>query len=273
MDGNTTLNGVRYLPTMTTIAKHHQRPLSQVLVTFGVYLVQCFFLFWMISLYQDYRAFKALGPGGTPSTVRGFLRVHTLSYFRIRNPYNPSSRSLSPTCPPGYLTGLSHRGGPRPKTKGIAPHRQVTQRANAEDYKSLDEAIKDLATANEHLFTRTSCFEKHGEGLFASSPVKRTCDGEICHAHRSDGSMHMTLHPADARVVLEAGWAERHPLARGGCFERFVPAGFIMIYAPRDETDIETLVQIIQAAAWFVSGGASTSSAAAGRCDGTDCEA
>ena len=65
----------------------------------------------------------------------------------------------------------------------------------------------------------------------------------------------MTVHPADAKIVLEAGWGERHPLSRGGRFERFVPAGFVMIYAPRDEADIETVMRIIEAATWFVGGG------------------
>jgi hypothetical protein len=73
--------------------------------------------------------------------------------------------------------------------------------------------------------------------------------------------MHMTLHPADARVVLEAGWGERHPLARGGWFEKFVPEGFVMVYAPRGEEDVEVLVRIVQAGAWFVN---------LGKGDGTD---
>ena len=66
--------------------------------------------------------------------------------------------------------------------------------------------------------------------------------------------MHLTLHPADSRAVLEAGWGERHPLSRGGAFERFVPENFVMVYAPRDEEEIEMVVRLILAARWFVSG-------------------
>lgn len=65
----------------------------------------------------------------------------------------------------------------------------------------------------------------------------------------------MTLHPADAKTVLEAGWGERHPIARGGWFERFVPGGFVMVYAPRDDNEIKAVLQIVRAAAWFVGGG------------------
>jgi hypothetical protein len=64
--------------------------------------------------------------------------------------------------------------------------------------------------------------------------------------------MHMTLHPADAKVVLEAGWGEKHPLARGGWFEMFVPKGFVMVYAPGGEEEVEVLVRIVEAGAWFV---------------------
>lgn len=100
----------------------------------------------------------------------------------------------------------------------------------------------------------TSCFEKHGTGLFSLAPIVRTCRGEVCHLHPSDGSMHLCLHPADAKVVLERGWGERHPLAQGGWMRRFVPKEFVMVYAPRSEEDITTVVEIVSAAAWWVSG-------------------
>lgn len=72
--------------------------------------------------------------------------------------------------------------------------------------------------------------------------------------HPSDGSMHMTLHPADANTVLEAGWGERHPLA--GVFnDRLLPSGFIMLYAPQNDEEIEVVFRVIRAACWFVSEG------------------
>lgn len=67
--------------------------------------------------------------------------------------------------------------------------------------------------------------------------------------------MHLTLPPADLKAVLEAGWGERHPLSRGGWFERFVPAGFVMVYAPRDEGEVEVVIEVVRAAGWYVRGG------------------
>ena len=78
--------------------------------------------------------------------------------------------------------------------------------------------------------------------------------GEVCHAHPSDGSLHMTLHPADAAIVIENGWGERHPLARGGWCRRFVPREFVLVYAPRDERDVEVIMRIVRAAVWWVAG-------------------
>lgn len=76
----------------------------------------------------------------------------------------------------------------------------------------------------------------------------------MCHAHPSDGSLHMTLHPADAKIVLESGWGERHPLARGGWCRRFVPREFVLIYAPRDAGDIDVVMKIVAASVWWVAG-------------------
>jgi len=213
----------------------------------------------MLSLWHDYLAFLSLGPGGTPSTFPGFLRIKLLGYFALHNPYEPapSPRRLAGVA--GHLHApLPKRLSPRPCTRGIAPHRQITQKATRADFARLSAGLEALAAGSGSAWeVGTSCFEKHGMGLFSKSPapLRRRCGREICHAHPSDGSMHMTLHPADVRAVLEAGWGERHPIARGGWFERFVPGGFVMVYAPRDQEEVETVLEIVRAAAWFVGGG------------------
>ena len=35
----------------------------------------------------------------------------------------------------------------------------------------------------------------------------------------------------------------------------FCVGGFVMVYAPRNEAEVESVLQIVKAAAWFVSGG------------------
>ncbi|KAK3080278.1 hypothetical protein LTS18_002661 [Coniosporium uncinatum] len=212
----------------------------------------------MRALIRDYRAFVSLGPGGTPSTLEGYLRVKFLSLFALRDPYQPAQ--IPPTLSPqtGCIKFLSQREGPRPHVRGIAPHRQINQKAPPAAFHALSHAIEDMALNSENcLRLGTSCLEKHGPGLFtANTPwhLTRNCSGEICHAHPSDGSLHLVLHPADAAVVLQTGWGERHPLAKGGWLSRFVPAGFIMVYAPRDMKEVEVVSKIIAAAVWWIGG-------------------
>ncbi|KAH0558582.1 hypothetical protein GP486_004761 [Trichoglossum hirsutum] len=211
-------------------------------------------------IYQDYASFLNLGPGGTPSTFLGYLRITFLRLFALRNPHIPAPIPAVLRPQSGYMTPqraakLPKRAGVRPKVTGIAPHRQITQKGTLANFAELSQSVRALAAAHAtRLALGTSCFEKHGTGLFSLNPVNRTCNGEICHAHPSDGSLHLTLHPADARVVLEKCWGERHPLARGGWCTRFVPSGFVMVYAPRDAEELKVVMEIIRAAVWWVSG-------------------
>lgn len=208
-------------------------------------------------IHRDYKAFLSLGPGGTPSTPLGYLKLKCLSVVCLRHPLEPMP--VAPHFRPqkGYLddSSLPARKGERPLVEGIAPQRQQTQKSNKEVYQKLVESITELASdPRNRLEERTSCFEKNSSGLFTLVPITRTKDGEICHAHPSDGSMHLSLHPSDAKVALENGWGQRHPLARGGWCRRFVPKEFNLIYAPRTEEEVEVVMQIVAASIWWVSG-------------------
>lgn len=150
---------------------------------------------------KDYYAFLALGPGGTPMTFLGYLRVSYLRLFTISDPFQPPSLAES-VCPKqGYLPQLSLRSGPRPTVAGIAPHRQLNQKCTTELHHVLRDRLYKLAAAFPSLIrTGSSCFEKHGLALFLSartqsvppdsahpgfSHLNPTCQdtGEICHLH------------------------------------------------------------------------------------------
>lgn len=212
---------------------------------------------WII--HNDYANFISLGPGGTPSTFFGYLKITYLRLFALSDPYTPATFSdeISPYM--GYYqrsqAWIPKRMGPRPTIAGIAPQRQLNQAGCPKMYQALRSSIENLAeTYPESLRTGTSCFEKKGLALFARNAINVTCRGEVCHVHHSDRSLHMNLHPDDAKVVLEKGWGERHPLARGGWCSRYVPREFIMVYAPRDANEMEVVCRIIEAAGFWVSG-------------------
>lgn len=162
--------------------------------------------------YKDYSSFLSLGPGGTPYNFYGYMTITLLRILTLRNPRAPG---LIPAelQNGGYLpsSGLPKRNSPRPEVIGIAPHRQTNQRPRKEIFDLLSHSMVDLANKHpERLRTATSCFEKHCTGLFSTKQVNMTCNGEIAHAHPSDGSLHMTLHPNDAKVIIEAGWGGTH---------------------------------------------------------------
>ena len=67
--------------------------------------------------------------------------------------------------------------------------------------------------------------------------------------------MHITLHPVDAARVIASGWGQRHPVAGVPVHGRvLVPSGFTMVYAPQDEREVEVVMGIVRAGAWWVGG-------------------
>ncbi|KAL8964530.1 MAG: hypothetical protein Q9183_004389 [Haloplaca sp. 2 TL-2023] len=221
----------------------------------------------------------ALGPGGTPKTIAGYLRISYLRLFTLKDPFSPPPPTAAHRPANGFLLRLPLRPEARPTVAGIAPHRQTNQKPSADIYHLLRISLYALVRVNSRLLrTGNSCFEKHGLALFLclcpqcpdaechaellhSGPthLNATCQdtGEICHLHPSDSSMHMTLHPDDAALVISQGWGERHPLA--GCHvpgigKRLLPEGFVMVYAPQNESQIQVLHDIVRAAGWWVGG-------------------
>ncbi|RAK97099.1 uncharacterized protein BO80DRAFT_438000 [Aspergillus ibericus CBS 121593] len=264
-------------------------PLTTIVLLLPIVLLPTIFLFHQIR--KDYHAFLALGPGGTPSTPTGYLRICLFRLVTIRDPFHPPSLPPSLLPQQGLLAAIPYRSGPRPTVVGIAPQRQMTQKGTQAMYETLSTEIQRLVSQHpETLYEGTSCFEKHSTGVFCTGPAapnptttsntntnitpnrdisstilthnhqwrhRRTCNGEVCHAHPSDGSLHLTLHPADVKLVIERGWGQRHPLTRESwwwCYLRTVPTGFVMLYAPRNRDELETVLEIIRAAAWWVSG-------------------
>ena len=147
---------------------------------------------------KDYESFLALGPGGTPSTFAGYLKVTYLRLYALEDQFQPPS--LASACKPdkGYLRDLQQRSLQRPKTDGIAPHRQLNQKSCPYVYWTLKNALHALADAHPTSLRKgNSCFEKHGLALFLApcEPASQsrqkhlnpTCadTGEICHLHPS----------------------------------------------------------------------------------------
>lgn len=190
-------------------------------------------------VHNDYHNFLGLGPGGTPSTIQGYIRITYLRMLSLRDPFTAPTPDPNRVPKTGVLSGqlLPYRAGPRPVVAGIAPQRQLDQHGSRQCYISLRRAMERLSAKIPGKFgTERSYVEKHGMALFARHPLQTSCQGEICHVHDSDHSMHMCLHPSDIKEILQKGWGQRHPLAWQGRFIQMpVSQDFVMVYAPRGE--------------------------------------
>lgn len=208
----------------------------------------------LLLIRNDYQNFLLLGPGGTPPTLAGYARLAWFRLFILRDPFSPPPISPTTTSRPaaGILArqNLPYRPGPTPTVAGLAPQRQLNQHGSAASFAALKTTLTRLAAKHPAQFgTATSCLEKHGFALFARHPVNVCGNGEICHIHNSDWSMHMNLHPEDIAEVLAKGWAQRHPLAWGRApgqdakmrwwfpmrVRSPLPETFVLVYSPRGE--------------------------------------
>ncbi len=69
-------------------------------------------------------------------------------------------------------------------------------------------------------------------------------------------SAHVVLSPRDAGKVLDAGWGQLHPLAGVKVLKRMagvmLPRAYVMLYAPRNDEELTTLLGIVKASIGFM---------------------
>jgi hypothetical protein len=162
----------------------------------------------LLLIRNDYLNFLKLGPGGTPSTLDGYILLQWYRAFRLRDPYTPPCREPGMHPAEGLLgqQPLSCRPGPRPIVAGLAPQRQLTQSGSPQICERLKAALVNLARRQPNRFTvATSTIEKHGFALYARYPANMRGRGEVVHIHDTDKSMHLNLHPDDIKEVLQKG--------------------------------------------------------------------
>lgn len=121
-------------------------------------------------VHRDYHDFLSLGPGGTPSTFAGYLRVSYLRLFTLKDPFTPPPASPTMLPASGYLLCLPRRPEARPRVAGIAPHRQTNQIPSPQVHGALRAALHSFAGVYPTILSKgNSCFEKHGLALFMTS--------------------------------------------------------------------------------------------------------
>lgn len=152
------------------------------------------------------------------------------------------------------MLNISPREGPGPVTTPCAPHTQISQNPDAASYS----AFKDRAFDFPFVIRQPSmisvpgaealCLE-HGAGCGCRAAFM--IGNEFAHVHPpQDGSLHMML-PEDAvPKIIDLGWAEPHPMAAAGV----IPATAVMVYAPRNTAEIETVLDLLGLSCDFARG-------------------
>jgi len=230
----------------------------------------------LYSFVQGYLGFKALGRGGVPYNVWGYLLVLAVT------PVARTQSSITDTSDLDeaverikkeegekavfHRLNLDHRSGSRPKVGGIFPQRQLEGLAPAYMWNKLNTYMISLASEYPTILRiAPSALEGQVDALFLRrSPAERVTDNtlssrilatmaprlEITHVHDTDGSLHISLSPADAAEVVRKGWGTRHRLAG----KLGVPASYTLIFGPRDDAELAIVKEIIATGVEYVSG-------------------
>jgi len=214
-------------------------------------------------LYNNYKAFLAIGPGGLPYNVFGWLIALGLK------PFSKETRSVDQYVKDGNKDRwlreeegeLKARKGGRPKlTWHVAPIRQLDGLGPEDISIKLDALFADLVASNPELVQfAPSPHERLHKGIVLNpslpSPhqVASNALREVAHIHPVDHSMHVVLAPLDCKLLIEKGWGERHPLS-GVSFVKRVPKEYVGIYSPRDEEELEVVKRLVKASIGYMTG-------------------
>ncbi|HSE55990.1 MAG TPA: phospholipase [Nocardioidaceae bacterium] len=162
----------------------------------------------------------------------------------------PRPQVTWPTLPAGELLD---RAGRRPEVSWTIPQQQESQNAPADLQERLFDDVRHLSGV-EVGPSRISVPGARGFTLRAGSDDERAYlvpqVGEFAHLHPSyDGSLHLVLPPELAGDVSSKGWGRPHMWAG----TRLSP-GFMLVYGPRDEDELATVLGIVTASHAYATG-------------------
>ncbi|MEM6686178.1 MAG: hypothetical protein AAF617_10370 [Bacteroidota bacterium] len=153
------------------------------------------------------------------------------------------------------FTNLKIREGNRPETTNTNPHTQLNQQPNDLTYV---EALMDWAFTLQNITKEPSRISVPGS-IAMCLEEDHTCDRcnafmvgtEFAHFHpHPDYSMHLGLPTKDAQQMIDKGWGEWHPLIKRG----YLPPNIVMLYAPRNQAELEASKLILQRSYDFAKG-------------------
>ena len=147
---------------------------------------------------------------------------------------------------------LPMRDGARPETTSGVPHIQIDILPVPE---LSEEMLRQVADFPGVVLGATRVSLPGAVGFQLTSDVtiaqpQAIVGGrEFAHLH-PDGSLHASLHPDTARAAIDAGWAVAHPWAD----QRTGWEGFVMIYTPMTEAELDVVLQLVRGSYTYITG-------------------
>jgi hypothetical protein len=147
---------------------------------------------------------------------------------------------------------LPLRIGTRPSTTSTNPHTQLDQQPT--DSRWIEElarrvfALPGVVEEPSRISVPGARALVLAPGEAVGPPEAFLIDREFAHLHPDpDHSLHAMLPTETVSEAVAAGWAEPHPVALRG----LIPPTAVMLYAPRDETELDVVESLVRASHAF----------------------
>ena len=149
-------------------------------------------------------------------------------------------------------SSLPIRAGDRPRTTPTNPHTQLDQQPTDSRWiEELARRVFELPGVVEEP-SRISVPGARalvlGRDEAIGPPEAFLIGREFAHLHPApDRSLHAMLPTETVTEAVAAGWAEPHPVALRG----LIPPTAVMLYAPRDEAELDVIERLVRASHAF----------------------
>jgi hypothetical protein len=152
---------------------------------------------------------------------------------------------------------LPTRVGDRPRTTPTNPHTQLDQQPTdvrwSEELARRVFALPGVVAEPSRISVPGARALVLAPGEPAGPPEAFLIDREFAHLHPApDHSLHAMLPTETVTEAVAAGWAEPHPVALRG----LIPPTALMLYAPRDDAELEVIESLVRASHAFARPGA-----------------
>jgi hypothetical protein len=154
------------------------------------------------------------------------------------------------------MSPLPMRVGDRPRTTPTNPHTQLDQQPT--DSRWVEQlahrvfALPGVVEEPSRISVPGARALVLAPGEAVGPPDAFLIDREFAHLHPApDHSLHAMLPIETVTEAVAAGWAEPHPVALRG----LIPATAVMLYAPRDEAELDVIEGLVRASHAFARSG------------------